>query len=366
MTISDTAQSQLTFLGPDESWVDDVVSFIEAAGYVVLRAESSDIDHSMANGDQPDVIIHAGQLTARSVDKLCDELALSGSRPLVMTLAHDTSQNSINVSGDVGADPAAIVDYVSRYLELRRENIELKRRIEKLTHAQEKTKSEVDLLRDAVVNNVAHELRTPLLQIKAAVSLLSEAQENDELLQLAKGATARLEVLVKNITMLNSSLDINIGPAIARDTIHYAVRNLGRIWTQKDAIKRIELDIEDNLPPIMADKTGLSTVIQLLADNALKFSSDQVIIAARSQDETIAISVSDSGIGISDDQITRIFEPFYQVDGSSTRVAGGTGIGLSLVRLILDKHGAPLEVKSKPGNGTSFCFYLPVASLRSD
>jgi len=222
---------------------------------------------------------------------------------------------------------------------------------------------ELELLKNAIVNNVSHELKTPLLHVKAAVALLAEDAVNPKLVEYATGATARLEALVRNITQLAGSQDLSIGPILIRECVSYAIANLGRTWEHKDAVGRIRVQIDERLPPVLGDRQGISVVLQLLMDNALKFSSDLVVVEAHRIKNTVRISVSDHGIGIAPDQRERIFESFYQINSSSTRPYGGAGIGLAIVRLILDRHGVSIELDSAVGKGSVFAFALPVAPL---
>jgi signal transduction histidine kinase len=124
--------------------------------------------------------------------------------------------------------------------------------------------------------------------------------------------------------------------------------------------------IDSDLPPIMADKQGLSTVLQQLLDNALKFSEkngkDVEVIGKREGDKAY-IAVRDYGIGIPEDKLKNIFDLFYQVDSSSTRPYGGLGVGLALVKLILEHHGTKIEVISQLDEGSTFYFYLPIATI---
>lgn len=223
---------------------------------------------------------------------------------------------------------------------------------------------ELELLKNAIVNNVSHELKTPLLHVKAAVALLAEDAANPKLVEYATGATARLEALVRNITQLAGSQELNIGPILIHECISYAITNLGRTWEHKDAVGRIRVQIDERLPPVLGDRQGISVVLQLLMDNALKFSSDLVFVEAYRKENAVRISVSDRGIGIAPDQRERIFESFYQINSSSTRPYGGAGIGLAIVRLILDRHGVSIELDSAVGEGSVFSFALPVAHLR--
>jgi signal transduction histidine kinase len=104
-----------------------------------------------------------------------------------------------------------------------------------------------------------------------------------------------------------------------------------------------------------------------LIDNAIKFSPNggKVKVNAERCDDKVCIAITDQGIGIPKDQVGHIFQAFYQVDSSSTRPFGGAGVGLSIVKLILDKLGSSIEVTSKPGAGSTFSFTLPIAESDS-
>ncbi len=222
--------------------------------------------------------------------------------------------------------------------------------------------TELELLKNAIVKNVSHELKTPLMHVKAAVAMMREPNvDQEKLIEYATNATSRLEAIVKNITMLGDSLDINPGPVIVREAIEAARRNLYRTWESRDQADRIKTQLPPNLPPIFADRQGIITVLQLLIDNALKFSTKDVIVHAHlSHDNAkITIAVQDFGIGIAKDKIDGIFQSFFQIDGSSTRRFGGTGVGLSIVKLILDYHNSYVEVESEINQGSIFRFTLP-------
>ena len=112
---------------------------------------------------------------------------------------------------------------------------------------------------------------------------------------------------------------------------------------------------------VFADKFAIQTVVRNLINNAIKFTpqAGNVLLSIINEtDELISVSIIDSGIGIPQDRLGEVFESFHQLDGSSTRRYGGTGLGLSLVKNILDAHGSPIEVKSVEGKGTEFKFHL--------
>jgi signal transduction histidine kinase len=114
---------------------------------------------------------------------------------------------------------------------------------------------------------------------------------------------------------------------------------------------------------VQADKQGLAIVLQLLLDNALKFSQPAVEVHAYQKQKRVFITIKDQGIGIAADQLEKIFETFYQIDNSTTRRYSGMGIGLAIVRFILERHQTKITVESEQGKGSVFTFSLPVAEL---
>jgi signal transduction histidine kinase len=119
--------------------------------------------------------------------------------------------------------------------------------------------------------------------------------------------------------------------------------------------------IDNNLPLVQADPEKIGWVLAQLLDNGIKFtpSAGRVVVNVKEEGANLVmVSVIDTGIGIPSERIAEIFEPFHQLDGSSTRHAGGTGLGLSLVRQIVEAHGSLLDVISVEGKGSTFKFPL--------
>ncbi len=224
--------------------------------------------------------------------------------------------------------------------------------------------AEISLLKQTIVHSVSHELRTPMLQVKSAIALLSEDEHiNRTIVDLALEATTRLEGGIRNVTLLNEMMNESSGGQAfsavpIMQIVQAAIRNLGKTWEHKKATERIELMPDINGSTVLCDRQRLTIAIQLLLDNALKFSQEKVIVELVAQNNKVSISIQDRGIGIPEDQVVHIFEPFYQIDGSSTRRFGGMGIGLAIVRLILDQHSSTIRLESKPGKGSTFSFDL--------
>lgn len=343
------------------AWLDDIVDQIAVQGYNLIVIKGDD---AFSFPDELDAIL---VLTASVCEHIYRQFQSSErTHPLIVLVTDDLVAHNTHADAVLPANPVQFNQCLMSMLELRRENLELRRELadaQAFIEKQRRLADEVEIIKNAIVRNVSHELKTPLLQVKSAVALLAEDVKDEKLADYAKGATARLETLVKNITLLGSSLDMTPSPVIVRDALEYAKRNLGRIWEHNDARDRIRFEIEADLAPVLADKQGLSTALQLLMDNALKFSKEAVDIHVKKIADRVEITVSDSGIGIEQEHLDRIFQTFYQVDSSSTRRYGGTGVGLAIVQLILDHHNTQIRVESEPGKGSTFSFTLPVVSI---
>jgi len=366
--------------------MSEVSTYLTDKGYQCQTVTSADAVQDALKAQPPDAVISAND--PDSLKALATISAASDNdqpRPLRVLMSDspltDTESEVADLVVQAPMGKEQIAAYLPMLLKFQTENNALQAEKRKFTEENQQlqvqlkshrqTVDELNLIKNAVIHNVSHELRTPLLQVKSAVALLSEAihdkeiDETQKLVGYAKDATARLEAVIKNITQLAGSLEISPEPMLVQDAVDYALRGLRRIWERKDATTRIRISLEDNLPLVMADKKGLGTVLQLLLDNALKFSEGDVeVIAKRIDDSNVIVAVRDFGIGIAGTETEAIFETFYQVDSSSTRSYGGTGVGLAIVRLILDRHRVKIAVESQEGKGSTFSFVLPIVSLK--
>lgn len=353
-------------------WANAVFAHLREHGYLLSIIAATSEREWVPPTPLPDAILVTNPATSRTV------LSLFSDQPTHPLLILITDQTQVDFAADcadviVPPLPAIIEWQIKQHVHLRTENAALRKenavlqaRLHEEVDVLKRSTSEIELLKNAIVRNVSHELKTPLLQVKAAVSLIAEVGADKELVQLASSATARLETVVKNITLLGSSLDISLGPVIIRDAIEYARRNLGRVWEYRGEASRVKVKLEEQLPPVLADKQAISTALQLLIDNALKFSEKRgtdVEVHAVQKGDCVEISVVDFGIGIAKDQLESIFDMFYQVDSSSTRRYGGTGVGLAIVRIIMERHNTKIIVSSKENEGSTFSFTLPAVKL---
>jgi signal transduction histidine kinase len=229
-------------------------------------------------------------------------------------------------------------------------------------------------LKNELLATVSHELKTPLSSIRALVETLLEGRCDDsrqrhEYLQLIAKENERLSRLIDNFLSF-SRLERNepmwsFADVDPRTVIEAALA------TQREKFAapacRLDVELEPGLPHIAGDADALTTVLINLLDNAYKYtgSDKHVVLRAYSCNGTVSIDVRDNGIGLSRRAARRVFDRFYQADQSLSRRAGGCGLGLSIVRLIVLAHGGKVKVDSQLGQGSTFSVTLPKAGSRT-
>ncbi|MBX3063694.1 MAG: hybrid sensor histidine kinase/response regulator [Anaerolineae bacterium] len=368
----------------DPASVNALRDVLQRSPYEV-RAASLNVKrlHEAVLAAQPDLILLVGASPA--ILHFCQQLKADEDPPLAITVLN--APPPPNWGGfDAGVDdflvqPINEAELIarlalalrSRYTRRRlvRDNLGLERQLEaqnkELERALNKAK-EFSVLKDSIVSTVSHELRTPLLQVKSAVSMLGEdfppsTEGPGRLVNYAAQATARMESVVGNITQLAAAMNLKNEAFGVADAISQAIRQLKRGWESGKKVDRVRLFMPLELPTVMGDRSGIAQVLQQLIDNGLKFDPDggYVDVHVQLRREGIRVTVRDYGIGIPADQLENIFQAFYQVDSGTTKKFGGVGVGLTIVRLILDGLGLTIEVRSAPGEGSEFSFVLPLA-----
>ncbi len=259
-------------------------------------------------------------------------------------------------------------------------NRNLERRVQERTQELQRALerlAELNQLKANFVSNISHELRTPLTHIKGYLELLSSeslgplTEEQRHALRVSQRAAERLERLIEDLIMF--SLASRGELSIKQEPIDLLrlVRLTARPYMARAEERGLTLSIlhDENLPRVMADSQKIAWVIGQLLDNAIKFTpaGGRVVINLKQENpKLVMVSVSDTGIGIPRQRLEEIFEPFHQLDSSITRRYGGTGLGLSLVREIIEAHGSLIEVQSVEGRGSTFRFPLLVAEEKTE
>lgn len=229
--------------------------------------------------------------------------------------------------------------------------------------------SELSQMKANFVSNISHELRTPLTHVKGYLELLiteslgAITSEQRHALSVSQRATGKLESMIEDLIMFSLASRGELSMKLDLVDIRRLISLAAKSATSKAEERGVTLQITtpDHLPPVQADPEKLGWVVNQLLDNGIKFtpSGGSVTIAVKEEGSNLVqVSVSDTGIGIPQERMKEIFEPFHQLDGSSTRRYGGTGLGMSLVRQIIEAHGSLLDVKSAEGKGSVFKFPL--------
>ena len=230
----------------------------------------------------------------------------------------------------------------------------------------------LDQVRSDFVANVSHELRTPLSILRGYIETLVDNPETSReelarILQVMERHSKRLGLLVDDLLSLaqleSSTTTLEIDQVRLPELFDHILRD----WKEKLGEKNLKVIVylSQDASPIRADETRLQEVLYNLLENAVKYSREngEIRVQAARRGSEIVLSVSDDGIGISKDDLPRIFERFYRADKARTRELGGTGLGLAIVKHIAQLHGGRVEAESEPGRGTSIRVVLPIATL---
>lgn len=256
--------------------------------------------------------------------------------------------------------------------ERHKEIICLKEHLEKKTKELEEVNEDLrklDRLKTEFVSMASHELRGPLSSIQSLLKVILEGMVGEvsgkqrELIERVERRVLGLIVLINDLLDFSR---IRIGKIVQEQEPLQLAEILQKIILlseQKAKEKNINLksDISQQLPLIQADKDNMEQVFTNLIDNAIRYTlQGEVCVNAYYSENYVIVEVSDTGIGIKEEDISKIFETFYRADNAKELVKIGTGLGLSIVKQIIDVHSGKIEVESKEGCGTKFKIYLPI------
>jgi PAS domain S-box-containing protein len=227
-------------------------------------------------------------------------------------------------------------------------------------------RKQIERMKDELISTVSHELRTPLASLRGFAELMLSREYPEEkrrgFLTIIHNESKRLTSLINNFLDIQRmeagkqtyNLELVDLSAMVRDTI---------ALFEVDSRYSFELDVRSRLPLVRVDTDRIRQVLANLVSNAMKYSPDggNITIRMGSANGELQVAVVDQGIGIAAEALPRLFSKFYRVSGAVNRGIGGTGLGLTLVKQIIEDHHGRVWVESAPDQGSSFFFAIPVA-----
>ncbi|GAB4446100.1 MAG: ATP-binding protein [Anaerolineae bacterium] len=227
---------------------------------------------------------------------------------------------------------------------------------------------QTESMRRELIGNVAHELRTPLTNIKGYMEGLMDGvlPPEPETYQLVYREADRLQRLVNDLQELSrvesGAIALHRQSLPVRGLLEQTVARLRPQFEEKEVT--LSLDVAANLPPVLADEDRVGQILLNLVGNALQYTpgGGAVAITAAQAQDRVEINIQDSGIGIPAEHLPHLFDRFYRVDKSRSRAGGGSGIGLTIARHLVEAHSGHIWALSDgPGQGSTFGFSLPLA-----
>lgn len=245
---------------------------------------------------------------------------------------------------------------------------------QKIVHLADRSGTQAaEKMRVDFVANASHELLTPLAAIKGFIETLDDPAAGDDpatrgrFLGIMAKETDRMQALVRDLMSLSRiEAEKYDPPQTPVDFAQIVVETVDQLRnSQKDRGADIAVDISANLPAVIGDAGQLRQLANNILNNAMKYGKDGTpvlvsLISSRSG-AMLNFAVADEGDGIAPEHLPRLTERFYRVDSGRSRLVGGTGLGLSLVKHIVDRHRGHLEIRSTVGKGTTVSILLPVA-----
>ncbi len=223
----------------------------------------------------------------------------------------------------------------------------------------------LDEIKKDLIINISHEIKTPLTAIKGFVETLEEEEDikNRRYIEIIKNHIDRLMDIIEKTLFLS---ELEKGEAILElqsIDLKELIYDIIPIFEKRLREKGIDLkvELEENLPKFKVDRFKMEQVFINLIDNAIKYTEKgEIRISGGREGNNIKIEVEDTGIGIPEEHLSRIFERFYVVDKARDRKKGGAGLGLAIVKHIVLLHNGKIDVKSEKGKGTKFIITIPI------
>ena len=226
-----------------------------------------------------------------------------------------------------------------------------------------------DALRREFVANVSHELRTPITNIRSYAETLADSEDLPpdmvkNFLKVIVNESDRMTKIVQDLLTLSRFDSGKADLHFEKFSFSLSVKNVfdAMLMEAKKSGLEMSLEIGENLPDILGDRSRIEQVLLNIISNAVRYTPEggRISVRAGREDDTVWMEVADTGIGIPPEDLPRIFDRFYRVDKARSRASGGTGLGLSIAKDIVVRHSGNISVESTVGKGTTMTVKLPI------
>ncbi len=374
--------SRLLVVDDDKSIRDFLYETLtHVGGFSVDRAEDGEEALKKIEKENFDLVLTDLKMPKMDGLQLIAEITRSKPETLMVLLTGHGTIDSALEAMKLGAS-----DYLSKPIHLDEMMVRLRKVLDQRQRVMslkdyaaelERTNQElrkIDEMKSEFVSVASHELRTPLAAIKNAVQLMlrgktGEINENQiKFLFMAERNINRLTNILNSLLdlsrMESGKINLRFEELDLKNSIEFILSSLKPQADGKSL--RLRMEIHGDLPLIYADREKLEQILINLVGNAIKFTPEggEISVSATppgEEEDTVAISVRDSGIGIPKDQLDRIFEKFHQVEGSLHRSSTGTGLGLAITKGLVEAHHGKIWVESEVGKGSIFIFTLRIS-----
>lgn len=360
--INRTDNSTILIIDDDESMCDACVQTYVKSGYIVDIAGDGVSGMQKVKDINPDLVLVDLKMPGISGMVVLEEIKKIDPEIVTIVITGYASIDSAIESMKKGA-----YDFLPKPFTPEELRLITKRALEKrrLTIESNRLLLEKNEMREGFISMVSHQLRTPLVAVQQYFEVIlggmagEVTNEQREMLERSRIRIDQLIYLIKDWLNL-SKIDANrIVKKMASVNITSIFTNIFYLMQTiaKEKNITLKIDIPENLPTISADEETLEQAFLNLVDNGIKYGNygGSLFVGAKEKNGYIEVSISDNGIGIPEDKLPFIFEQFYQVEFKSD----STGLGLSIVKRIMDAHSATIKVTSKPEKGSTFTVLLP-------
>lgn len=376
------ASCKVLVVDDDERIVEVLSTILARDGYQILTARQGRNALDVIAHERPDVVVLdviLPDLDGIEVCRLIKQNPKTHFLPVILVTGWAARSRQLDglVSGaddflnkpidpfELTARVRSLLRTKQLYDEVEAHRHELEQRVaertQELSNAYERL-HQLSRVKGNVLAIVSHELRTPLMKIKSGLwlSLRDEIDpaQRASAVKTVEEAFSLLEYRIADIGVFSDPADLKLSPVAVSDLVAGAVEQVRILRPRQDS--SIQLEIPKGLQPVMVDAASMMRALAHIIDNALKFGNEKPVrVTAAADPKGVHLAVRDQGMGMSDSVKAHLFVPLQQGDDSTTRRHGGMGIGLALVKMILDAHQIGISIESQVDQGTTVSLVLP-------